>query len=114
MLAQTFVTEIKNAVKNSDVELISNYLDLKIDITFNEEVKTYNQKDAKTALKKIFNKVKPLDFKITQKGNSMSNNTTFCIGEMKTKNENYRIYLFFIEKGGKNFLKELRFENKIK
>ena len=114
MFAQSFVTEIKNALKNADVELISNFLDEKIDITFNDEVKTYNEKDAKTALKKIFNKLKPTDFKITQKGNSISNNATFCIGEMKTKNENYRIYLFFLEKNNKNYLKELRFENKIK
>lgn len=109
MFAQDYFRNITQAFKEGDAKAMSLYFDQNVDLTFSEETNTYSKKHAEQILNKFFAKIEPRDF--TQRsGDSKYNKSKYSIGILKSSKGDYKVYMFFINRGGTSFLKELRFE----
>ena len=89
---------------------MSVYFDNSIDLTFSDETNTYSKKQAEIILQKFFSKVEPKSFNSKRSGESKYNNSKFSIGFLSTSNGEYKVYIFFIQKGKNYYIKEMRFE----
>ena len=88
---------------------MSVYFDQTIDLTFSEETNSYSKKHAEQILNKFFAKIEPRDF--TQRsGDSRYNKSKYSIGVLKSSKGDYKVYMFFVNRGGNSYLRELRFE----
>lgn len=108
--SQEYLKNISNALNQGDASAVSAYFDKTVDITFSEESNTYSKKQAEIILQKFFSKVEPKQFQKFKSGDSKYNNTYYSIGRLSTSNGDYKIYLFFLQKKGIYYLKEMRFE----
>lgn len=107
--SQNYLNDIKIAFKQGDAEAMSKYFDKTVDITFSEETNTYSKKHAEQILSNFFAKIEPQDY--TQRsGDSRYNDSKYSIGKLKSSKGEYKVYLFFINRNGSSYLKELRFE----
>jgi hypothetical protein len=108
--AQQNLTEIGVALKSGNASDLALHFDQRVDLSFLEKTNTYSKKQAQLVLQKFFAKIEPNNYTTNQKGTSSFNNTKYCIGRLITSYGEYKVYMFFILKNEKYFLKELRFE----
>lgn len=108
--AQTEVHEVTLAMKRGDAKAIAIHFDKQIDLTFSDKSSTYGKRQAEVILQKFFSKIEPSDFLNVQYGTSVSNNTRFAIGNINSSNGMYKVYMFFIQRDGAYYIRELRFE----
>ncbi len=106
-----YISSVEKGLSKGDVKSISQVFDKTIDITFSEDKAiTYSKAEAGVILKKFFAKSMAKDFVLQHRGKSITNNTLYAIGILYTNAADYRVYMFFLPKGKKYALKELRFE----
>ena len=108
--AQSNLKEIASASQQGDAKELSLFFDKQIDLTCSEKTNTYSKNQAEQILQKFFTKVGPTNFVNEQQGTSTANNTKFAIGNMNSESGVYKVYMFFVQKSGQYFLRELRFE----
>lgn len=109
--AQNSLTIAETNLDKGNLNGLSKILYNSVDITFTNQSKTYSKAQAEIILKKFFSKNEPTSFKIKYKGESMSNNTLYAIGDLVSRNAVFKVYLFFIPgSGDKYLLREIRFE----
>ena len=100
----------ESSLSRGDMKKLVSIFNSSIDVTFSNQVKTYTKSQAEIIIKKFFSKHDPKSFKIMNKGKSSTNNTIYAIGELKSNNGNFRVYMFFIPSKEGYLLRELRFE----
>lgn len=101
--------EVVNAMKTGNTGQIIKYFDNTIDITFPDKSNSYSKDQAELVLKDFF-KVNPVkSFEVLHKGEN--GGSKFCIGTLVTRSGSFRTTIFMKQKGDKQLLQELRFEN---
>jgi Domain of unknown function (DUF4783) len=99
---------VATAIRSGNVNQLSPYFDVRVDISLPEKSDTYSKTQAEMVIGDFFNNHSVQNFKITQQGES--GGTFFCAGILQTRSGNYRTTLFFKQKGEKHFLQEIRFQ----
>ncbi len=107
---QQAVTDIVEALKDGDISKISKHFDKIIDITIAKDQSTYSKTQAEIVLKNFFQKQEIKDFSVKHRGSPEDKNAVFIIGALQTKQENFRIYLYFKKKSKDFILQEIRIE----
>jgi hypothetical protein len=100
---------VVTAIRSGNVTQLSPFFDVRVDITLPDKSDTYSKTQAEMVIGDFFNTNVVQNFKITQQGES--GGTVYCAGILQTRSGNYRITLFFRQKGEKHFLQEIRFQN---
>ena len=77
-------------------------------LTIADKSNTYSGAQAQQVLKDFFGKNAPKGFDLKHKG--ASPNGRYAIGNLITANGNYRVNIFMKNEGGKEVIKELRFQ----
>ena len=77
-------------------------------LTITDKSDTYSVAQAQQILKDFFGKVAVKGFDLKHKGNSP--NGRYAIGTLTTGQGNYRVNIFMKNEGGKEIIKELRFQ----
>lgn len=103
------IEEVVSALKNGNATQISMYFDNTVDITLPEKSNSYSKSQAEVILRDFFNNNPVKSFQVIHKGDN--GGSQYCIGKLITKNNTYRTTIFMKQKGDKQFLQELRFEN---
>lgn len=101
---------ITQALSNGNVEVLSSYFDESVEIAVADEEDVYDKAEAKTILTNFFSSNKPSKFDQVHKGTSKGQDSVYCIGNLKTANKSYRVYVFLRVDNGKQFIQELRFD----
>jgi hypothetical protein len=101
---------IAQALKEGNSNVLAQYFDNELDLTFSDKTNSYSRKQAQIILERFFSKEGPRNYVQMQASTSGSNNTRFSIGKLYTSGGEYRVYMFFVYKSGQYYLKELRFE----
>ena len=97
------------ALKSGNVSLLSRYFDNRIDITLPERSDNYSRSQAEMILKNFFNNNGGVtNFELRHKGENSGAN--YLIGMLLTNNGRYRTTLFMKQKGEKQLLQEVRFQ----
>ncbi|KIC94570.1 DUF4783 domain-containing protein [Flavihumibacter solisilvae] len=97
------------ALKSGNANLLSRYFDSRVDITLPERSDNYSRSQAEMILKDFFNNnggVK--NFELKHRGEN--NGANYVIGLLMTNNGRYRTTLFMKQKGDKQLLQEMRFQ----
>jgi hypothetical protein len=110
VFAQPQVDDVSNSLNRGEVANVIKYFDKVVDITINNEQSTYSKSQAEMVVKSFFSKNPAKSFLVRHKGTAASDNSVFLIGELKTANGPYRVYIFFKQKERNYLLQQIKFE----
>jgi hypothetical protein len=103
------IEDVVTALKTGNAAQISKYFDNTVDITLPEKSNSYSKSQAEVILRDFFSNNPIKDFQVIHKGDNAG--SQYCIGNLITRNNTYRTTIFMKQKGDKQFLQEIRFEN---
>lgn len=104
------IDEIVAALKNGNAAQVARYFDNSIEITLPQKSNTYSKSQGEMILRDFFvnNSIKGFDV-IHQGENAGS---YYCIGTLITRTAQYRTTFFIKQKGDRQIIQEIRFENR--
>ena len=107
---QAGIDEVISAMRSGNAAELSKYFDDNVELTLPDKSDSYSRAQAQLIVKDFFanNGVKGFDLK--HKGDS-PNGGHFCIGTLQTSAGNFRTNVFMKAKGGKEVVKEIRFQS---
>lgn len=106
---QTGIQDVISGLQASNSAQISRYFDNTVDITLPQKSSSYSKSQAEVVLRDFFATNTVKSFQIIHKGDNAG--SQYCIGKMATKGGSYRTTIFMKQRGDKQFLQEIRFEN---
>lgn len=101
---------ITSAINQGDLNTLEQYLDDKVEVALLEEGDTYIKREALKKLKFFFAQHPGATFQPVHKGYSGGKSSLYCIGDLKTKAANYRVFMYIKVQEDHYFIQELRFE----
>ena len=102
-------SEVVKALKSGDATQVSQFFDNTIEITMPGKSSSYSKSQGEMVLRDFFASNQVKDFEVLHKSENAG--SQFCIGNLKTNNGTFRTTIFMKQKGDKDLLQELRFEN---
>ncbi len=106
----TSIDEVVTGFKNGDAVQIARFFDNTVEITMPDKSNNYSKNQAEVVLKDFFNTNGIKGFDVIHKGENAG--SQYCIGTLVTKNGSFRTTVFMKQKGDKQLLQEIRFENR--
>ncbi len=103
------IEEVVASLKTGNAGQIARYFDNTVEITLPEKTNSYSKSQAEIILKDFFNNNTVRDFQVIHKGDNAG--SQYCIGKLITKSNIYRTTIFMKQKGERQLLQEIRFEN---
>ena len=104
------IDEVITAMKTGNSSEIAKFFDNTVEINMPDKSNSYSKSQAELILKDFFVSNPVKSFEIIHKGENAG--SQYCIGTLQTKNGAYRTTIFMKQKGDKQVLQELRFENR--
>jgi hypothetical protein len=99
---------VATAFRSGNINQLSPYLDIRVDITLPEKSDSYSKSQAELVISDFFSVHGVRNFKVFQQGENAG--FLFCTGLLQTHSGNYRTTLFLKQKGSREFLQEIRFQ----
>lgn len=97
------------ALHTGNATELAKYVDDNIEIALPDKSDTYSRAQALIILRDFFNNTGVRSFEVKHKGDSGGNQ--FCIGTLHTRSGSYRTTVFMKTVGGKQVVKEIRFQS---
>lgn len=104
------IDEVINAMKTGNAPEIARFFDNTVEINMPQKNNSYSKSQAELVLKDFFSANPVKAFEIIHKGENSG--SQYCIGTLITKNGSFRTTIFMKQKGDKQVLQEITFENK--
>ena len=104
------IDEVISAMKSGNSAGISRFFDNTIEINMPDKSNSYSKSQAELVLKDFFNSNTVKSFEVIHKGENSG--SQFCIGTLITRNGSFRTTIFMKQKGDKQVLQGITFENK--
>jgi hypothetical protein len=105
----TSIGEVINGVKSGNAGQISKYFDNIVEISVDGKSSNYSKSQAEAVLKDFFANHSVKSFNVVHKGEAGT--SQFCIGTLVTANGNYRTTINVKQKGDKQLVQEIKFDN---
>ena len=103
------IDDISLGFANSDQQTIAKYLGNKVEINLFDLSSVYSKAQAEMVLKDFFAKYEVQSFQLFNKNNANGGPSKFAIGNLNTRNGNFRIFFILKELEGAYFIQEMRF-----
>jgi hypothetical protein len=110
LLQDVHLENITSAINQGDLKVLEQYLDDKVEVALLEDGDVYVKKEAVNKLQAFFAQHPGAIFQPVHKGYSGGKSSLYCIGDMKTRVNNYRVFMYIKVEKGQYFIQELRFE----
>ncbi len=104
------IDEVISAMKTGNSAEIAKYFDNTVEINMPDKSNSYSKSQAELVLKDFFSSNTVKTFEIIHKGENSG--SQYCIGTLITKTGSFRTTIFMKQKGDKQLLQEITFENK--
>lgn len=104
------IDEVITAMKAGNSSEIAKFFDNSVEVNIPEKSNSYSKSQAELVLKDFFNTNTVKTFEIIHKGENAG--SQYCIGTLVTKNGSFRTTIFMKQKGARQVLQEITFENK--
>lgn len=88
------IDKIARALSEGDASSLSAYFDRSVEVMINGQGDLLTRDKAKERLSGFFSKQGVASFAIVHKGAAKGNASNYCIGDLKTKEKTYRVYLY--------------------
>ena len=102
------IDDVINALRSGNAAQLSRFVENNIELSLPAKTDNYSRQQAVVILQDFFSNNGVKDFDVKHKGDNGGNK--FCIGTLMTKSGNYRTTFFLTERNGKQYLKEIRFQ----
>lgn len=99
---------IKETLKAGSSKELSKYLNQTIDVTIDGKVESYSKPQAEFVFRDFFKQHPPAEFSIIHQGSSRAGQT-FAIGQYKSGQETYRVFMKIKSIERQQFLHEISF-----
>ncbi len=103
------IDDVIAAIKSGNAALVSTYFDKTIEITLLGESGSYSRGQGETVLKDFFSKNIIKSFTLIHQGEA--GGSQYCMGKLETSKGTFRTTLNLKQKGDKQFLQKIKFEN---
>lgn len=103
------IEDVVAALKSGNAAQMAKYFDNTVEITLPAKSSSYSKSQAEVILKDFFSNNAVKNFKALHKGDN--GGSQFCIGTLQTTAATYRTTIYMKQKGDKQVLQEIRFEN---
>lgn len=103
------IDEVITAMKGGNASDVARYFDNTVEINLPGKSNGYSKSQAELVLKDFFSSNGVKSFDVIHKGENSG--SQFCIGTLTTKNGNYRTTIFMKQRGDKQVLQTITFEN---
>lgn len=104
------ISEVVGALKSGNAAQVAKYFDNTVEITLPEKSSSYSKSQGELILRDFFANNPVKSFTILHQGDNSG--SQYCIGTLVTKTATYRTMIYMKQKGDKQLLQEIRFENK--
>lgn len=104
------IDEVITAMKAGNAADIAKFFDNTVEINMPDKNNSYSRSQAELVLKDFFSSNGVKSFTVIHKGENSG--SQYCIGTLVTRNGTYRTTIFMKQKGDKQVLQEITFENK--
>ncbi|MEO6548401.1 MAG: DUF4783 domain-containing protein [Ferruginibacter sp.] len=104
------IDDVIAAMKAGNSGSVAKYFDNSVEISMPDKSNSYSKSQAELVLKDFFASNPVKSFEIIHKGENAG--SQYCIGTLQTKSGAYRTTIFMKQKGERQVLQELRFENR--
>ena len=101
---------ITKGLEQGDAAAIAAFFEGQVEISILDEEGVYDKAVAKQKLVSFFRQHEVLSFEQIHKGTSKGKNVLYCIGNMVTVDQSFRVYVFLEDKGEKQLVQELRID----
>jgi len=108
-LQNSSIDEVIAALRSGNSAELSKYFDDNVELTLPDKNDNYSKAQAQLIVKDFFSNNGVKGFELKHKGDSPGGH--FCIGTLQTNNGNFRTNVFMKMKGGKEVIKEIRFQS---
>jgi hypothetical protein len=107
--SQSSIDDVIASIRSGNSNELAKFFDDSVELTLPDKSDSYSKAQAQLIVKDFFgnNGVKGFDLK--HKGDSPGGH--FCIGTLQTNAGNFRTNVFMKTKGGKEVVKEIRFQS---
>ena len=102
------IDDVINALKSGNATQLAGYFDDNVELSLPDKSDSYSKAQAQLILKDFFNNNGVKGFELKHKGDGP--NGHFCIGTLQTNAGNFRTNVVMRMKGGKEVVKEIRFQ----
>jgi hypothetical protein len=99
---------IFTAFKTGNSKALASYFNSSIELVILDKEDVYSKTQAEQIVKEFFAKHKPLGFTKLHEGGK--DGAKYVIGNLKTSNGTYRVYFLLKNRGGKQYIHQLRIE----
>src|SRR5262245_20616615 len=103
------IDEVIGALRSGDANELSKFFDDNVELTLPVKSDSYSRAQAQMILKDFFGNNGVTGFELKHKGDSPGGH--YCVGTLQTKTGNFRAHVFVKAKGGKEVVKEIRFQS---
>ena len=100
--------QIQTCFKNGDSKKLAEYFNKNVELVVLDNDNVYSKAQAQQIVSKFFSTNSPEEFSIIHKGGTES--AKYAIGNLKTKNGNFRVYFLLKPNEGKEYIHQLRIE----
>ena len=104
------IDEVINAMKTGNASEIAKFFDNTVEVNMPGKSNSYSKSQAELVLKDFFTTNTVKSFEIIHKGENAG--SQYCIGTLITKSGSFRTTIFMKQKGDRQVLQEITFENK--
>ena len=101
---------ITQAIGNGNTEALSQYFDQSVEIAVLDDEDVYSKDQAVEIVKTFFASNQPKSFVKAHEGTSRGNDSQYCIGNLETSTQTFRVYIYMKVTGSKYLVQELRFD----
>src|SRR5215216_2314283 len=105
---QSGIDEVISALRSGNASELSKHLDDSVELTLPDKSDNYSKAQAQLILKDFFSNSSVKGFELKHKGESSGSH--YCIGTLQTGSGSFRTNVFMKIKGGKEVIKEIRFQ----
>ena len=102
------IDEVVTAMRAGNASELARFFDERVDISLPDKSDTYSKTQAEMIMKDFFNNKGVIGFELKHKGEQ--GGAQFCVGELITKQGNFRTHLFMRQRGDRQLLQEIRFQ----
>jgi hypothetical protein len=110
LFGQADFSGMAKAMGSGNVESLSQYFDVQLDISLNGEEQTYDKPRAMAFLRQFFAQHTAKGFQVLHQGASRGSDAQYSIGNLSTSGGTFRVYLYVRSAGTKFVIQEIRID----
>ena len=101
---------ITNAISKGDAATLGQYFDQAVEIAVLDNEDVYSKTKAVEIVQSFFTNNAPKAFIKAHEGTSKGNDSQYCIGNLTTNTQTFRVYIYVKVVSGNYLIQELRFD----